>query len=544
MRLSEDMKTAAFARHRVMPVVLSVVLFAATLAVGPARAGVTAFKQAVAEAAASDRDIAAHYRQTDYATIWTGPSAIERARRKALFEALADAPLHGLPADKYDAQGLLAQLRDVQSVRDRGFAEVAMSRVFRDLARDLQTGVLVPQKVVSGIKRQVPDRERADHLQRLARADRPGAFFRALPPQTNEYARLMKAKLRLERQVARGGWGPSVPAGTLKPGQSGRAVVALRDRLMAMGYLSRTAVREYDGAIQEAVQRFQSDHGLETDGVAGASTMAQINKSAESRLKSVIVAMERERWTNRDRGTRHILVNLTDFLARIVDNDRVTFRTRAVVGRNSHDRRSPEFSDVMTHMVINPTWHVPRSIAVNEYLPKMKQNPNAVSHLRLVDSRGRVVRRSSVNFGAYNARNFPFNIKQPPSPRNALGLVKFMFPNRYNIYLHDTPQKHLFARTERDFSHGCIRLQKPFDFAYALLARQEKDPESFFQSVLNTGRETRVDLEQPVPVHIIYRTAFTRAKGRTQFRRDVYGRDAAIWQALSTAGVSLRAVRG
>jgi murein L,D-transpeptidase YcbB/YkuD len=198
----------------------------------------------------------------------------------------------------------------------------------------------------------------------------------------------------------------------------------------------------------------------------------------------------------------------------------------------------------MEHMVINPTWHVPRSITVKEYLPKMQANRNAAGHLRLYDSRGREVSRGAVNFGAYSARSFPFALKQPPSGSNALGLVKFMFPNKWNIYLHDTPQKELFSREKRDFSHGCIRLQQPFEFAYELLSRQEADPKAFFHSVLGTGRETYVQLEEHVPVHLIYRTAVTRADGRMQYRSDVYGRDARIWEALERAGVTRGDARG
>ncbi len=262
----------------------------------------------------------------------------------------------------------------------------------------------------------------------------------------------------------------------------------------------------------------------------------------EERLQSVVVAMERERWLNRPRGDRHVLVNLADYHARIVDFGKVTFRTRSIIGKNTPDRRSPEFSDVIEHMMINPTWHVPRSIATKEYLPQFKRNPYSNQHLQLVDARGRVVPRNRVNFAAYNKRNFPFDLKQPPSNKNALGLVKFMFPNKYNIYLHDTPTKSLFARQERDFSHGCIRLADPFEFAYALLERQEAEPRSFFQSILKTGRETKVVLEEPVQVHLIYRTAMTLAKGRTQFRDDIYGRDARIWDALDRAGVTLGGV--
>lgn len=174
----------------------------------------------------------------------------------------------------------------------------------------------------------------------------------------------------------------------------------------------------------------------------------------------------------------------------------------------------------------------------------LKKNRHAVSHLKLIDSRGRTVNRGAVDFSQYTAKTFPFAIKQPPSGRNALGLVKFMFPNRHNIYLHDTPSKSLFAREVRAFSHGCIRLGDPFDFAYALLKKQTSDPKGTFHKALNSGRETRIDLKSPVPVHIVYRTAFVPAKGRANYRRDVYGRDAKIWAALNKAGVALRAVGG
>ena len=269
-----------------------------------------------------------------------------------------------------------------------------------------------------------------------------------------------------------------------------------------------------------------------------------MNRSVQERLQSIIVAMERERWVNQERGRRHILVNIPDFTAKVVDNGKVTFETRSVVGATNSDRPTPEFSDVMEFMVINPSWYVPRSIVTKEYLPALQRNPNAVSHIEITDSKGRKVNRGAVNFSQYTARTFPFAMRQPPSKGNALGLVKFMFPNQYNIYLHDTPSKNLFARESRAFSHGCVRLADPFDFAYTLLAKQTSDPKGLFQSKLATGREQTVTLDQPVPVHLIYRTAFTTPKGHTQYRRDVYGRDAKIWNALSQAGVALRAVQG
>jgi murein L,D-transpeptidase YcbB/YkuD len=521
---------------------LALALMFATLS-APAHAQVTAFKQAVSEAAASDRDIAAFYKSNGYDAIWTDPAANDRKRLRHLMAALQKAGDHGLPAARYNTAKLMDQMKAAQSPRDVGQIEVELSRVFLQYARDLQTGILEPRKIDSAIVRSIPYRDRTSYLINLSRSA-PRAFFRSLAPKTTEYNALMKAKMRMERSMARGGWGADVPAKSLKPGQTGTAVVALRNRLVAMGYMKRSATQTYDASVQTAVQQFQEDHGLTPDGEAGAATMRQINVDLPERMKSVIVAMERERWLNQDRGKRHVLVNLTDFTAKIIDNDKVTFETRSVIGADDSDRRSPEFSDVMEYMVINPSWYVPRSIITKEYLPALKRNANAVRHIEITDRKGRKVNRANVNFAQYTERNFPFSMRQPPSRRNALGLVKFMFPNPYNIYLHDTPAKNLFGREVRAYSHGCIRLADPFDFAYALLAKQSNDPKGLFQSKLGTGKESRVTLKQPVPVHIIYRTAFTSNKGEMQYRRDIYDRDRNIWRALQDAGVELRAVQG
>jgi murein L,D-transpeptidase YcbB/YkuD len=173
---------------------------------------------------------------------------------------------------------------------------------------------------------------------------------------------------------------------------------------------------------------------------------------------------------------------------------------------------------------------------VNEYLPSFRRNPNANGHLTIY-YRGQAVARDRINWPVVTAGNWPFELKQAPSRSNALGLVKFMFPNQWNIYLHDTPAKELFDRSERAFSHGCIRLHQPFDFAYALLSRQTDDPEGLFEAKLNTGRETRIDLDEHVPVHLVYRTAFTTPRGELRFRPDIYGRDRAILSSLEDAGV-------
>lgn len=500
------------------------------------------YAQAVAVALTEDTMLADYYRARNYATLWTG--AEDAARRAALFAALDGAAAHGLPVARYDAAALRAAFAAAVTEGDRGRLEVRMTRAFLNYASDVATGVLVPEEADAGIHREVT---RLDPLRLLAQIDQtdPQALLRDLPPKTPEYARLMKEKLALEARMAGGGWGAAVQADALVPGDTGADVVALRDRLVAMGYLRRSATAIYDRDMQAAVQRFQIDHGLTADGRATAETLAELNVSPEDRVKSIVVAMERLRWMHDTvRGPRHIWVNLPDFTSKIVDHGKVTFQTRAVIGKNVPDQRSPEFSDEMDHLVINPSWGVPRSIIVKEYLPLLQRNPNAVSHLQVIDRNGRVVPRGAVNFAAYSARSFPFGLRQPPSDGNALGKVKFMFPNQYNIYLHDTPAKELFDHEVRAYSHGCIRLADPFDFAYALLAAQTDDPKGFFQDHLDSDHETVVKFDEKLPVHLVYFTAWPTAKGEMTYRRDIYGRDGRIFDALTEAGVALDGVQG
>ena len=524
---------------------ITVLALVAALAVGQPQAAVaqvSPFSQSLAEAAAADQAIATFYQSRGYAPFWTAPD--QAARRSALFAALDRAGDHGLPVARYDAGALAQAIRSARTEGDLGRIEVALTRAFLTYARDVHSGVVEPAKVDPGILREVTYDDPLAVLAGFEAAD-PVAFLRALPPQWPEYARLMKEKIDLERAIAAGGWGPSVTGDKLEPGDSGARVIALRDRLAAQGYLTRSATQDYDARITRAVQRFQLDHGLTADGVAGEGTLAELNVPPEDRLKSVIVALERLRWmAGTERGARYVWVNQPDFTARIIKDGAVEFQTRAVIGKNVPDQRSPEFSDFMEYMAVNPSWGVPRSIIVKEYLPLLQANPNAVSHLQVVDGNGRVVPREAVNFAAYSARSFPFGLRQPPSDGNALGKVKFMFPNPYNIYLHDTPAKELFAHEVRAYSHGCIRLGDPFDFAYALLSVQSADPKATFQAALDTNVETVVKLDTPLPVHLVYFTAWPDAKGNMTWRRDVYGRDGRIFDALTEAGVVLGGVQG
>lgn len=498
-----------------------------------------AYRLAVAEAAQDDKDLAAFYQDYGYQPLWTGRNREDRARRAAFFDFLETADFHGLPEAKYDIERLKSQVARARTQAELAFVEVALSKSFLTFAKDLQTGVLVPKNVDEDIVRKIPYRKRISYLTALAEST-PAAYFRSIAPSSAEYNRLAAEKFRLRDILAGGDWGQDVPKGDLMAvGARDERVPFIRNRLIVMGYLDRSFGNHFDSGVESAVIAFQEDHGLKADGIVGPSTVEMLNMSAEDRLKAVMVAMERERWTNMDLGERHVLVNLTDFTAKIYDDGEITFQTRSVVGHPDEDRRSPEFSDKIEHMVVNPTWNVPRSIATKEYLPLLKEDRFALDYLNLLDPNGVIIDRQQVDFTEFTEEDFPFDMKQPPSNSNALGLVKFMFPNRYNIYLHDTPAKSLFGEERRAFSHGCIRLQDPFDFAFALLAIQTSNPQEQFLDTLATGTETVLPLNKHVPVHLIYRTAVGNPEGRMQYRRDVYGRDAKIWNALAQAGVAL-----
>ena len=478
------------------------------------------------------------YLENDYELIWFGNNALASQRRAELVNSLQSASFHGLPGKKYQVNSLLSKLSTSDSLFEIGLLEGLFMIAFTEYASDLDTGVLIPSEVDTDIVRQINFKDTDFYIQGLLSRN-PYDYFRSLGPQSSEYARLLVEYQKLSEIIRNGGWSNIATDRILRFGDSGDDVVAIRNRLFDQGYMPNSISTKFDKKLLKAVQKYQSDHGLIPDGIVGEGTILELNITAEQRLSSIIVALERERWLGDTLGQRHIWVNLADFKAKIIEDHAVVFETRTVLGVNDESMRSPEFSDKMEYMVVNPTWHIPVSIAKNEYLPELKKDPEALPFLKLFDSSGSLVDRESIDFSILGKNYFPYEMKQLPSTTNALGLVKFMFPNPYNIYLHDTPAKDLFMKEVRDFSHGCIRLHEPFDFAYALLEKQTDEPQSEFQNALKSQEETIILLSKSVPVHITYRTAFTKAGGGIEFRRDIYGRDQKIYDALVELGLEL-----
>ncbi|MEM8789511.1 MAG: L,D-transpeptidase family protein [Pseudomonadota bacterium] len=471
-----------------------------------------------------------------YAPIW------DLMKTAALLGAIDAAPGHGLPAERYDLSALRAL--PPKPGADYAAREVALSQAFLRYARDLNSGVLEPRRVDRDI---VVSPKRPDPgalLEGMAETPDPIGYLAALAPAHRHYTDLLAEKTRLEALIAAGGWGAPVPGGrSLKPGDSGDRVVSLRQRLGVMQGADYGDAPEFDSALEAAVQKAQVSFGLNDDGVVGPKTLEAINVAPQTRLQQVLVNLERQRWLNYDRGARHIYVNQADFSVQVIDNGETTLWSRVVIGKNGH--RTQEFNDEMTYMVVNPTWHVPRSIATEEMLPKLKGNPGALGRsMQIMTRNGTQVNPALIDFSQFTTRNFPFIIKQRPGGGNALGRVKFMFPNEFNIYLHDTPSKSLFGRDVRAYSHGCVRVQKPFELAHVLLGAQSDDPKASFQGYLDGGAERYVNLDAPVPVYLTYQSAWVDRFGEPQYRADIYGRDARVFDALRAAGVTTVAVDG
>ncbi|MCP5074032.1 MAG: L,D-transpeptidase family protein [Rhodobacteraceae bacterium] len=485
----------------------------------------------------------AFYAARGYKPVWVGSNNSGRA--KALISALSASGQHGLPTKRYKAAELKKALSAARRGSNAGATEVFATWAFLAYAHDISSGIVEPSRIDRNMSISNPRRSDSALLSAVSKSSGRG-FMNSLAPKHPEYKRLLAEKKRLEKLIGGGDFGANVPVATLKPGSSSKNVVVMRQRLSRLGYGRLGNSPAFDDGLVKTVKLFQQEHGMRPDGVAGPGTIKMMNVSAKHRLQQVLVNLERERWLNFERGKRHIFVNQADFSFSMYDNGKVSFKSDVVIGAVKHDRITPEFNDEMTHMVINPTWHVPRSIAGKEYLPMLKKNPQALARrgLRMISSSGRSVNPSEIDFSQYTAKNFPYSIKQPPSRANALGIVKFMFPNKFNIYLHDTPSKSLFKKEVRTFSHGCIRVQRPVDFAHKLLERQTSNPAGAFQAWLDTRREQFVNLEKPIPVYLSYRTAFFGKNGRINYRRDFYGRDKRVFKALAKAGVALQAVQG
>lgn len=370
-------------------------------------------------------------------------------------------------------------------------------------------------------------------LAQVASASSVAEAIESVKPSHFIYRGLKQQLAARRADAARGGW-PTVPAGAaLKPGTSDPRVQAVRKRLAASGELpTADGGPEYDDALVTAVKRFQELHRLTPDGIVGAATVAALNVSAAARADQVRVNLERARWVVGGLSDSFVLVNLPAFKVYVIRDRKNVWETRAQVGRAG--RQTPTFRADMQYLVFNPDWTVPPTIAAQDVIAPMKKGVDAIGRKRLMilDRQGRRVSPGAIDWANVTPRSFPYTLRQAPGPDNALGRVKFIFPNEHSIFLHDTPSQELFSADERLFSSGCIRVENPLDLAAVLLEGQDEWDRASVQRAVDNGKTETVFLKTPMQVLIVYWTVTVGASGESRYARDVYNLDAKLLRAL------------
>ncbi|MEH6607860.1 MAG: L,D-transpeptidase family protein [Halioglobus sp.] len=484
------------------------------------------------------------YADNQYQPAWQDPVQVEQ-----VLKLLAGSVEDGLNPDDYHYSDLMAlwEIRD-QLAEQRDRARARFDLLLTDgivlYVRHLLEGKVDPKLLdptFNYARRDFDPQRVANNLRTLIAEDRIVEVVEQARPAFPFYLQ-MKAALVYYRGLAQAGAFRPISADTvLKPGMTHSVVSSLRKRLEETGYLAPGESRSqtYDQQLAETVKQFQDDHGLDVDGVVGGQSYEFLNMSWAARVDSLRINMDRIRWVSQDISDDFIVVNIAGFELYYLRGGELIWETPVMTGTTEH--QTPIFSERLKYLEFNPIWTVPRSIIARSLFPKFRANPQYVSdnNYILYDHKGRAVDPHKIKWSQFSAKSFPYRVVQQPGDKNALGRVKFIFPNRYAIYLHDTPSRALFSRSARAFSSGCVRVKNPLEFAEVLL--NDSDTWSLAQvEALVDSREPqrRVFLDRDVDVMLMYWTTSPTRAGKLQFHRDIYGKDPAALAALdATQGV-------
>lgn len=418
--------------------------------------------------------------------------------------------------------------------------ELLLADAYLLLARQRAFGVVNPTSLDIGWHLPMRGNKALGGQRQAAESGRLREYLQGLKPPAAEYLALEVALQRYSAIAARGGW-PQLSAGSmLKLGEGdSKRVPLLRKRLASTGDLDTALASnsdgEFDMALHRAVKDFQARHGLQADGVVGPKTLYMLNVPVSERIAALRVNLERWRWLPEELGRTHIRVNVPAFHMAVYENNKPVLDMPVIVGMP--DRRTPNFSETMKYLVANPTWEVPSSIAKKDKLPILRENlayltEHGFDVLSGWGEKETKVDAASLDWSEFNDEYFPYRLRQNPGPTNALGRIKFMLPNRYNIYLHDTPGKHLFSAQTRTFSSGCIRLQRPLELADYVLGNDPRWQGKDIREILEGEPKQILRLKNHIPVHILYFTAWVDEQGVVNFREDVYNRDGVVIDAM------------
>ena len=483
------------------------------------------------------------YSPTGYAPAWI-EAGQPTPKAVSMIEFFKAASTKGLRPEDYDASRWDVRVQALRAGSgDPSRFDAALSVCTMRFVSDLRIGRVNPKHFEFGLSVDEKKYDLGRFLrERLLPAPDLAALFDTVEPPWGGYRRTEAALARYE-VLARSDDGQTLPspAGPLRPGQKYSGSTLLFRRLSLVGDLPAGAAPPadglYAGSLVEGVKQFQRRHGLNDDGRLGPDTVKQLNVPLSDRVRQLQLALERWRWLPAEFSAPPIVVNIPDFRLRAVERDgQIALNMRVVVGKAMRTE-TPVFSDMMTYVVLRPYWNVPPSIRRSEIVPAIQRDRSYVAKkgFEVTTNDGKVVTDGAISDDVLaKLKAGTLSVRQKPGPANALGLVKLIFPNDFNVYLHSTPAPALFAKSRRDFSHGCIRVEKPAELAAWALRNNPDWPLERVQTAMESGPDdVTVNLVKPVPVFIVYATALTYENGEVHFYDDLYGYDASLAQALA-----------
>jgi L,D-transpeptidase YcbB len=486
------------------------------------------------------------YQDRDYQLAWFSQDKLVPQAEK-LIQALDNVHREGLSPKDYQVKDLRKMYQEFGATRASAEREqrqqeidFALTASYFNYASDFYKGVVDPHSA-SSIEWQVKrNRVKLNRALEAILEEKENVPYYEFEAHHEGYKKLRDALSAYRKIQAQGGWPRVEGNGIVKLNDTAEVVLAVRKRLLPAQQVDAqdTSFLVYDEQLKNAVVAFQERHGLQVDGILGPQTYGALNVTVDERIDQLILNMERWRWLPKDLSperNRYVLVNIPAFKVYVMENGREVMKMRSVVGKTMHS--TPIFSHRIQYLEFAPYWNIPNSIVEADIKPQLQRNINWLEsqNMEMVTTFGPNARKvpvSRVNWDTMTQDNFEYRIRQRPGPNNSMGKVKFMFPNEYAIYLHDTPADHLFSEADRDFSHGCVRLEKPAELATYLLQDKPGWDRARVESAMNAGKEQRVDLPESVPVYLVYFTAWVDGEGKVQFREDLYGHDSDLAQKL------------
>jgi len=472
------------------------------------------------------------YRERDFKLGWFKNNELV-PQAKDMLDMISKAGEEGLDPKKYqfiDFNTLFANLESAKRDSAKFTAiqkeiDVALSSTYFVWASDYYRGVILPrnnEEIEWDVKKNKIKLHKA--LMTVLKERESKYSYESFSPLHPDYARL-KSALAAYRQIqAAGGWPPVTANPKLKEGESAPVVAALKKRLGLS-----TSDSTFNTETVNALKKFQSQQGMKPDGVLGTESAKLLNISIDQRIKQIILNMERWRWIPKSFEEDYLIVNIPEYRLRVYEKGKEKIAMNVIVGKTMNS--TPIFSDKMENVVLAPYWNIPASIVRDELGPKIARDPGYLgrSNMELIDAKGNQVSPSNINWGSVTRENWKYILRKKPGPKNDLGDVKFIFPNTNDIYLHDTPHDELFSQSKRNFSHGCVRVERPLELAEYLLGPVGWDMNKI-QSTIAQGQEKHVKLKQVLPVYLVYFTAWADESGNVNFRDDIYGHDKTLAQ--------------